>query len=136
MVFPSRKQLHGFQTISRFRAISIPNCFWVHQNEPQLPLKLCSRKWMGAMAGFSISAMACRPLRTSNALARLLRLYATDMSQLHVDLDLVRKYNVAGPRYTSYPPATKFTDQITWPQLAEELIANNREVRDLSLYFH
>jgi oxygen-independent coproporphyrinogen-3 oxidase len=58
------------------------------------------------------------------------------MSQLHVNLDLVRKYNVAGPRYTSYPPATKFTDQITWPQLAEELIANNKEARDLSLYFH
>src|SRR5262245_41310145 len=58
------------------------------------------------------------------------------MSHLHVDLDLVRKYNVAGPRYTSYPPATKFTDQITWSQLAEELIANNKEARDLSLYFH
>src|SRR5262245_38891588 len=58
------------------------------------------------------------------------------MSHLHVDLDLVRKYNVAGPRYTSYPPATQFSDQITWAQLAEELIANNKEARDLSLYFH
>jgi oxygen-independent coproporphyrinogen-3 oxidase len=58
------------------------------------------------------------------------------MSPLHVDLDLVRKYNVAGPRYTSYPPATQFTDKISWPRLAEELIANNREPRDLSLYFH
>ncbi len=58
------------------------------------------------------------------------------MSKLKVNLDLVRKYNVAGPRYTSYPPATKFTDQVTWPQLADELIANNKEARDLSLYFH
>lgn len=58
------------------------------------------------------------------------------MSQLTVDIDLVRKYNVAGPRYTSYPPATKFTESTRWPQLAEELIANNREARDLSLYFH
>jgi oxygen-independent coproporphyrinogen-3 oxidase len=58
------------------------------------------------------------------------------MSPLYVDLDLVRKYNVAGPRYTSYPPATQFTDKISWPCLAEELIANNREPRDLSLYFH
>ena len=33
-----------------------------------------------------------------------------EMNTLQVDLDLVRKYNVAGPRYTSYPPATKFTD--------------------------
>jgi oxygen-independent coproporphyrinogen-3 oxidase len=58
------------------------------------------------------------------------------MSQLRVNLDLVRKYNLAGPRYTSYPPATRFTEQVTWPQLAEELIANNREARELSLYFH
>ena len=31
------------------------------------------------------------------------------MSKLVVNLDLVQKYNVAGPRYTSYPPATNFT---------------------------
>ena len=31
------------------------------------------------------------------------------MKTLPVDLELVKKYNVAGPRYTSYPPATKFT---------------------------
>ena len=37
------------------------------------------------------------------------------MSMLKVDLDLVQKYNVAGPRYTSYPPATKFTEALTWP---------------------
>ena len=58
------------------------------------------------------------------------------MSKLNVDLDLVQKYNVAGPRYTSYPPATKFTDAVKWPQLADEIIANNRTERDLSLYFH
>jgi len=58
------------------------------------------------------------------------------MSQLLVDLDLVRKYNLAGPRYTSYPPATKFSDQVSWPQLADELIASNRGTADLSLYFH
>jgi len=58
------------------------------------------------------------------------------MSATHLDLDLVRKYNVPGPRYTSYPPATKFTDEVTWPKLADELLANNRTERDLSLYFH
>ena len=58
------------------------------------------------------------------------------MSTLKVDLDLVQKYNVAGPRYTSYPPATKFTDAITWPQLAEKISVNNRTGRGLSLYFH
>ncbi len=58
------------------------------------------------------------------------------MSMLKVNLDLVQKYNVAGPRYTSYPPATKFTDALTWPELAERILENNRSERDLSLYFH
>jgi len=58
------------------------------------------------------------------------------MSTLKVDLDLVQKYNVAGPRYTSYPPATKFTETLTWPELAEKIIDNNKADRDLSLYFH
>ncbi len=58
------------------------------------------------------------------------------MSTLKVDLDLVQKYNVAGPRYTSYPPATKFTDTIAWPDLAEKIAANNQTTRDLSIYFH
>ena len=58
------------------------------------------------------------------------------MKTLNVDLDLVRKYNVAGPRYTSYPPATKFTDTVTREQLAAQIAANNRSPRDLSLYFH
>jgi len=58
------------------------------------------------------------------------------MKTLNVDLDLVRKYNVAGPRYTSYPPATKFTEAVT-PETLTGLIAdNNRTPRDLSLYFH
>jgi oxygen-independent coproporphyrinogen-3 oxidase len=58
------------------------------------------------------------------------------MSTLQVDLDLVRKYNVAGPRYTSYPPATKFTDTIAWDDLAAKIDANNQSARDLSIYFH
>ena len=58
------------------------------------------------------------------------------MSMLKVDLDLVQKYNVAGPRYTSYPPATKFSDALTWPDLAERILENNRTERDLSLYYH
>jgi len=58
------------------------------------------------------------------------------MKTLNVDLELVRKYNVAGPRYTSYPPATKFTDAVTREQLAEQIADNNRTPRELSLYFH
>jgi oxygen-independent coproporphyrinogen-3 oxidase len=58
------------------------------------------------------------------------------MSKLNVNLDLVKKYNVAGPRYTSYPPATKFTDAVTWEQLSSKIDENNRVPRDLSVYFH
>ena len=54
------------------------------------------------------------------------------MKTLNVDLDLVKKYNVAGPRYTSYPPATKFTDAVTWDQLSEKIESNNQTPRDLS----
>ncbi|HEX4084505.1 MAG TPA: oxygen-independent coproporphyrinogen III oxidase [Chthoniobacteraceae bacterium] len=58
------------------------------------------------------------------------------MNSLRVDLDLVRKYNVAGPRYTSYPPATKFTPEVTWEDVTPLIEANNRGGRDLSIYFH
>lgn len=58
------------------------------------------------------------------------------MSALNVNLDLVKKYNVAGPRYTSYPPATRFTDQVDRARLAETISANNQGERGLSLYFH
>lgn len=58
------------------------------------------------------------------------------MKTLNVDLDLVRKYNVAGPRYTSYPPATKFTDALSWDKLSDKINENNRTSRDLSVYFH
>lgn len=58
------------------------------------------------------------------------------MKTLQVDLDLVKKYNVAGPRYTSYPPATQFTDVVTWEQLSAKIEDNNHTPRDLSVYFH
>jgi len=58
------------------------------------------------------------------------------MTHFNVDLALVEKYNQPGPRYTSYPPATKFVDTITWDALAQRIAANNQTERDLSLYFH
>jgi oxygen-independent coproporphyrinogen III oxidase len=58
------------------------------------------------------------------------------MSTLKVDLNLVQKYNVPGPRYTSYPPATHFTDQVSREELFEKMRVNARSERDLSLYFH
>jgi oxygen-independent coproporphyrinogen III oxidase len=58
------------------------------------------------------------------------------MSMLKVDLDLVKKYNVPGPRYTSYPPATHFTEEVPEHVFEEKIRANNKAERDLSLYFH
>jgi oxygen-independent coproporphyrinogen III oxidase len=58
------------------------------------------------------------------------------MSALNVNLELVKKYNIPGPRYTSYPPATKFSDSLPWPRLFEKIATNNKSGRGLSLYFH
>src|SRR5512133_3560516 len=58
------------------------------------------------------------------------------MSVLKVNLDLVKKYNVAGPRYTSYPPATKFTEEVKWSDIEPLIARGNEDDRDLSLYFH
>src|SRR5947208_16403206 len=58
------------------------------------------------------------------------------MSTLKVDLGLVKKYNVPGPRYTSYPPATHFTSEISSELLVEKIGENNQSAGDLSLYFH
>ncbi len=55
---------------------------------------------------------------------------------MKVDLDLIRKYNVPGPRYTSYPPATHFTDEVDKDALMESIRKNNETQRDLSLYYH
>lgn len=54
-----------------------------------------------------------------------------------VRLDLIRKYSIPGPRYTSYPPATRFTDDLAALRLEEALREDNRpETGPLSLYFH
>lgn len=58
------------------------------------------------------------------------------LQPIEVNLDLVRKYNVPGPRYTSYPPATHFTDGVPAGRILERICANNETARDLSLYFH
>jgi oxygen-independent coproporphyrinogen-3 oxidase len=54
-----------------------------------------------------------------------------------LDLDLIRKYAIAGPRYTSYPPATRFTPDFDWERLDAAIAADNRPgAGPLSLYFH
>ncbi len=49
---------------------------------------------------------------------------------------LIQKYNVPGPRYTSYPPAPQFTDRVTWPEVAAKISEAQSPQKGLSLYFH
>lgn len=56
--------------------------------------------------------------------------------QIQWDHDLIQRYNISGPRYTSYPTAVQFTDQFSD---AEYRAAAQRSVEadgPLSLYFH
>ncbi|MBN1113684.1 MAG: oxygen-independent coproporphyrinogen III oxidase [Bacteroidales bacterium] len=50
---------------------------------------------------------------------------------------ILLKYNSAGPRYTSYPPANFFTESVNNDNYIESLIKSNNEGDSkLSLYFH
>lgn len=56
---------------------------------------------------------------------------------MNVDFDLVKKYNVPGPRYTSYPTALQFRDDIPVSELfrvmREDIASGGNEI---SLYVH
>jgi oxygen-independent coproporphyrinogen-3 oxidase len=56
--------------------------------------------------------------------------------KLHVDTALLKKYDVPGPRYTSYPPAPVFSDAFGWQEYVHAVQASNEEKRPLSLYVH
>lgn len=51
-------------------------------------------------------------------------------------LELVKKYNVSGPRYTSYPTAVQFTEEFAQSTLEEALLERSKCKQKLSLYFH
>jgi oxygen-independent coproporphyrinogen III oxidase len=57
---------------------------------------------------------------------------------LQVDVDLLKKYDRPGPRYTSYPTAPLFNGSFSSDDYQQELISTNRSnsESDLSLYFH
>lgn len=56
---------------------------------------------------------------------------------IDVDLDLVRKYDRPGPRYTSYPTAPHFSDSHQLTEWEAAIESNNENAdRNLSLYFH
>ena len=60
------------------------------------------------------------------------------MHQIEFDRKLIEKYNISGPRYTSYPTVLTFSDAFAasdYQEVASE--SNTAEKRkDLSLYFH
>ena len=58
------------------------------------------------------------------------------MSALSVDLNLIQKYNIAAPRYTSYPPATHFREMPADNILNRLPAGSAAATEDLSLYFH
>ena len=54
-----------------------------------------------------------------------------------LDLGLIRKYSIPGPRYTSYPPATQFTTELATLNLDDAIEEDNCPgTGPLSLYFH
>lgn len=52
------------------------------------------------------------------------------------DPQLIQTYNIAGPRYTSYPTAPQLSNAFTQSQLQQALDQSNNKQTPLSLYFH
>ena len=55
---------------------------------------------------------------------------------LNLTEELIARYNVPGPRYTSYPTAPEWNDSFGATDYEQALSASNREGRPLSLYMH
>jgi oxygen-independent coproporphyrinogen III oxidase len=54
-----------------------------------------------------------------------------------IDQNLINKYNIRGPRYTSYPTANEFHERVTGDDLNTHLETSNQDgPSNLSLYFH
>jgi oxygen-independent coproporphyrinogen III oxidase len=59
-------------------------------------------------------------------------------NRLEFDIDLLRRYDRPGPRYTSYPSAPQFSTRFTDADFRRQVARSNQEPipRDLSLYVH
>src|SRR5690554_884769 len=55
---------------------------------------------------------------------------------LHWNTRLISQYDLAGPRYTSYPTAPQFSDHFSPADFAAAVERSNASQRPLSLYFH
>ena len=56
--------------------------------------------------------------------------------EVQFDIDLIKRYDQSGPRYTSYPTAVSFTDDFTEADYRAAAKASNKGKGPLSLYFH
>lgn len=52
------------------------------------------------------------------------------------DIDLIRKYDLSGPRYTSYPTAPQFSADFSKDNWLAAMALSNERSNPLSLYFH
>ena len=59
-----------------------------------------------------------------------------NMSEISFDPDLIRRYDKAGPRYTSYPTAVQFHEGFAEREYKDVAINSNATHQPLSLYFH
>lgn len=58
------------------------------------------------------------------------------LGQIVFDLDLIQRYDVAGPRYTSYPTALQMQPGFGEADYRAAVARSNRLQRPISLYFH
>ncbi len=50
--------------------------------------------------------------------------------------ELIQRYNLAGPRYTSYPTAPQFSESFSNDEFLDAVVRSNKKGGPLSLYFH
>jgi len=55
---------------------------------------------------------------------------------LKFDIDLINRYDKAGPRYTSYPTALELHEGFTDEHYRQHILKSNAVGGPLSLYFH
>ena len=58
------------------------------------------------------------------------------MPKLEFNTDLIRRYDTAGPRYTSYPTANQFSPEFNRNDYANQAHLSNQGQGPLSLYLH
>lgn len=57
-------------------------------------------------------------------------------AQILWDADLIRRYDLSGPRYTSYPTAPQFAPHFSESAVTQAFKRSNKNGNPLSLYFH